>query len=80
MRLSHDREWWRIFNGATWPGIVLGDDMRTVSYLATRPEVDPKRFGCVRTSMGAYRSLFLAAIDQRIRAGCAPGFTSTHTR
>ncbi len=63
--------------GATWPGIVFWDDMRTVSYVASRPDVDPKRIGCVGISMGGYRSLFLSALDQRIRAGCVTGFMST---
>lgn len=64
------------FAGVTWPGIVFWDDMRTVSYLASRPDVDAKRIGCVGISMGGYRSLFLAALDRRIRAACVTGFMS----
>ncbi len=63
--------------GATWPGIVFWDDVRTVDYLLTRPEVDPARIGCQGVSMGGYRSLFLAALDPRIRAACVVGFMST---
>lgn len=63
--------------GTTWPGIVFWDDMRTVDYLVTRPEVDPKRIGCAGISMGGYRSMFLSALDSRIRAGCVVGFMST---
>jgi dienelactone hydrolase len=63
--------------GTTWPGIVAWDDMRTVDYLVTRPEVDPKRIGCVGISMGGYRSIFLSALDERIKAGCIVGFMST---
>lgn len=63
--------------GATWPGIVFWDDVRTVDYLVTRPEVDPERIGCQGVSMGGYRSLFLTALDARIRAGCVVGFMST---
>lgn len=65
------------FAGATWPGIVFWDDVRTVDYLVTRPEVDPERIGCQGVSMGGYRSLFLTALDPRIRAGCVVGFMST---
>ena len=65
------------FAGATWPGVVFWDDMRTVDYLVTRPEVDPKRIGCEGISMGGYRALFLTALDARIRAGCVVGFMST---
>ncbi len=65
------------FAGLTWPGIVFWDDIRTVDYLVTRPEVDPKRIGCIGISMGGYRSLYLAALDRRIAAGCVAGFMST---
>ena len=63
--------------GATWPGVVFWDDIRTVDYLSSLPEVDPKRIGCLGVSMGGYRSLYLAALDPRIRAACIAGFMST---
>lgn len=66
-----------VFAGLTWPGLVFWDDMRTVDYLITRPEVDPRRIGCVGISMGGYRSIFLAGLDSRIKAGCIVGFMST---
>jgi hypothetical protein len=65
------------FAGLTWPGIVAWDDMRTVDYLVTRPEVDAKRIGCVGISMGGYRAIYLSALDERIAAGCVVGFLST---
>jgi dienelactone hydrolase len=64
------------FAGLTWPGIVFWDDLRTVDYLASRPEVDPKRIGCLGISMGGYRSAYLAALDDRIKAACVTGFMS----
>lgn len=63
--------------GTSWPGIVAWDDMRTVDYLISRPEVDPARVGCLGVSFGGWRSLFLSALDTRIRAGCVVGFMST---
>jgi hypothetical protein len=63
--------------GMSWPGIVAWDDMRTVDYLLTRPDVDGSRIGCVGVSFGGWRSLFLSALDPRIRAGCIVGFMST---
>ncbi len=63
--------------GMSWPGVVAWDDMRTVDYLATRPEVDASRIGCVGVSFGGWRSLFLAGLDARIAAGCVVGFMST---
>ncbi|MBI1832408.1 MAG: acetylxylan esterase [Planctomycetes bacterium] len=63
--------------GLTWPGIVFWDDIRTVDYLASRPEVDANRIGCLGISMGGYRACFLAALDERIKAACVTGFMST---
>ncbi|MBI1325966.1 hypothetical protein GC170_22625 [bacterium] len=65
------------FAGLTWPGIVFWDDIRTVDYLVTRPEVDASRIGCLGISMGGYRAIYLTALDDRIRAGCVTGFMST---
>ncbi len=65
------------FAGATWTGVVAWDDLRTVDYLASRPEVDAKRIGCLGISMGGYRALYLSALDERIRAGCVVGFMSS---
>src|SRR5437899_5154220 len=65
------------FAGLTWAGVVAWDDMRTVDYLVTRPEVDPKRIGCLGISMGGYRAMYLTALDERIAAGCVAGFMST---
>ncbi len=63
--------------GATWPGVVTWDDMRTIDYLVTRSEVDPRRIGCVGVSFGGHRTLFLAGLDERIAAACVVGFMST---
>jgi dienelactone hydrolase len=64
-------------SGLTWPGVVFWDDIRTVDYLLTRPEVDAKRLGCLGISMGGYRSAYLAALDERIAAACVVGFMSS---
>ncbi|MEY4178049.1 MAG: hypothetical protein RLY70_1623 [Planctomycetota bacterium] len=63
--------------GVTWPGIVNYDDRRSIDYLQSRPEVDPRRIGCVGISMGGYRSAYLAAMDERIQAACVVGFMAT---
>lgn len=54
--------------GTTWPGVMLWDDLRTLDYLARRPEVDAKRLGCVGLSVGGYRSFLLAALAPQIKA------------
>jgi len=63
--------------GITWPGILLWDDLRTVDYLASRPEVDKKRLGCVGLSVGGYRSFLLAALDERIKAAVDVGWMTS---
>lgn len=65
------------YAGLTWPGITTWDDIRTVDYLLTRPEVDPARVGCMGISFGGYRSLLLAGLEDRIAAACVVGFMST---
>lgn len=65
--------------GTTWPGLLLWDDLRTVDYLLTRPEVDPQRIGCVGLSLGGWRALHLSALDNRIKATCSVGWMSTYT-
>ncbi len=60
--------------GVTWAGIIAWDDLRTVDYLVTRPEVDPQRIGCVGHSVGGLRSAYLAALDDRIRAAVVCGW------
>ena len=38
--------------GITWSGVMFTDDLRTVDYIATRPEVDPERIACCGLSVG----------------------------
>lgn len=54
-----------------WSGMgkMLWDALRAVDYLSTRPDVDPGRIVCVGHSLGAKQVLYLAAFDERIRAG-----------
>jgi dienelactone hydrolase len=63
--------------GISFPGVALWDDLRTLDYLAQRPEVDPKRLGCVGLSVGGYRSYMLAALSPRIRAAVAVGWMTS---
>jgi dienelactone hydrolase len=58
-------------SGFTWAGVIFWDDIRTVDYLLTRPEVDPDRIGCVGLSLGAWRTNHLMALDDRVKAGVA---------
>jgi len=48
-------------------GLNLWNMMRAIDYLTTRSDVDPKRVGCLGSSYGGTISLFLAALDERIK-------------
>ncbi|MHB9105516.1 MAG: dienelactone hydrolase family protein [Armatimonadota bacterium] len=63
--------------GITWPGILLWDDMRTVDFLQTRPEVDPNSIGAVGFCTGGMRAALLGALDPRVHATCIVGWMST---
>ena len=63
--------------GTTWHGIAHWDDIRTVDYLISRPEVDASRIGCLGISMGSDRTNYLCALDDRIRCAVSVGWVST---
>ena len=47
------------------------DDITSTEFLATLPEVDAKRIGCLGCSMGAYRAWMLSALSDHVKAGVA---------
>lgn len=57
--------------GRTLWGMMLRDDLTALDYLASRPEVDPKRIAVTGMSMGATRTWWLMALDDRLKAGVA---------
>ena len=57
--------------GRTFWGMLLRDDLMALDYLASRPEVDPDRIGVTGMSMGATRSWWLMALDERLKTGVA---------
>jgi len=57
--------------GRTVWGMILRDDLLALDYLASRSEVDPDRLGVTGISMGATRSWWLMALDERLKTGVA---------
>jgi len=57
--------------GRTLWGMILRDDLMALDYLRSRPEVDKARIGVTGMSMGATRSWWLLALDERLRTGVA---------
>ena len=60
--------------GATWPGIHVWDDRRTIDYLLSRPDVDPNRIGAAGLSIGGLRTAHLIGADPRIKAAVVTGW------
>lgn len=57
--------------GRSFWGMLLRDDLIALDYLASRPEVDASRIGVTGMSMGATRTWWLMALDDRLRTGVA---------
>jgi cephalosporin-C deacetylase-like acetyl esterase len=45
----------------------IWDGIRALDYLLTRPEVDPERAGCAGQSGGGTLTLFISALDPRVK-------------
>ena len=63
--------------GETIIGWRVWDVMRTIDYIATRPELDANRVGCMGISGGGTATLFSAALEPRIRAAMVSGYVNT---
>jgi len=63
--------------GQTMTGWRVWDVMRTIDYIATRPELDSSRVGCMGISGGGTVTLFATALEPRIRAAMVSGYLNT---
>jgi dienelactone hydrolase len=54
--------------GRTAAGYRFWDGVRSLDYLASRPEIDPARLGCTGNSGGGTMTAYLMALDDRIVA------------
>lgn len=64
--------------GHTWQGIWLRDEIRSLDYLLSRPEVDPDRIGCVGLSIGGFRSAQFAGMEPRVKCAVVVGWMTTY--
>jgi hypothetical protein len=55
-----------LWHGRVLWGLMLFDEWQGLSYLLSRPEVDPQRVGVFGLSMGATKAWWLAALDPRV--------------
>ncbi len=57
--------------GSQFEQYRVWDGIRAVDYLLSRPEVDPERIGCTGQSGGGTMTLYLAALEPRIKVAAA---------
>jgi dienelactone hydrolase len=63
--------------GQTLIGWRVWDIMRTLDYVATRPELDAGRTGCMGISGGGTATLFAAALEPRLKVAMVSGYLNT---
>jgi dienelactone hydrolase len=63
--------------GETMIGWRVWDVMRSIDWIATRPELDRSRIGCMGISGGGTCTLFSTALDPRIKAALVSGYMNT---
>jgi hypothetical protein len=65
-RGEHDAFKFMLWQGQVLWGMMLFDEFQAVTYLVSRPEVDPRRIGVFGLSMGSTKAWWLAALDPRV--------------
>jgi dienelactone hydrolase len=71
---------YRLVAGDTLMRKILDDAMAAVSALLARPDVKPEAVAAVGHSYGGNTALFVTAVDERIRTGCASGALASYRR
>ena len=56
-----------LWTGRVMWGMMVYDSLKAVDYLASRPDVDPRRLGTMGISMGSTMAWWTAALDTRIK-------------
>ncbi len=71
---------YRLLAGDTLMRKVLNDAMAAVSALVDRPDVKTDAVAALGHSYGGNTALFLSAVDERVRFGCASGALGSYRR
>lgn len=67
--LQHEN--WSLMGERTW------DALRCLDYVATLPEVDPEKLAVAGLSLGGETTMYVAALDERIKLACSSGWLTT---
>ncbi|HEX8521382.1 MAG TPA: alpha/beta hydrolase family protein [Tepidisphaeraceae bacterium] len=70
----HGGNTYAIMLGKSIAGLRVLDNIRTLDYLATRPEVDMGSVATMGISGGGMNAFFSAAMDQRVKAAVISGY------
>ena len=62
---------WSLMGERVWDALCCLD------YAVSLPEVDPDRFAVAGLSLGGETSMYVAALDERIKAACSSGWLTT---
>lgn len=62
---------WSLMGERTW------DALRSLDHVVTLPEVDPDRLAVAGLSLGGETTMYVAALDERVRAACCSGWLTT---
>ena len=63
----------------TLMGERIWDALRCLDYVATLPEVDSSRLAVAGLSLGGETTMYVAALDERLKAACSSGWLTTVT-
>jgi dienelactone hydrolase len=66
-----------LLTGGCCAAYRIWDGIRSIDYLVSRPEIDPKRIGCTGNSGGGTLTSYLMALDERIWAAAPSCYTTT---
>ncbi|NLT43204.1 MAG: prolyl oligopeptidase family serine peptidase [Anaerolineae bacterium] len=64
---GHRRTWFLFAAGQTVEGIQTWDNMRAIDYLISRADVDSERIACTGVSGGGNQTMYVSALDERIK-------------
>ncbi|MBN1422005.1 MAG: acetylxylan esterase [Planctomycetes bacterium] len=74
---GHDTAFLAWLAGESNMTYMIWDSIRAIDYLATRPEVDTARLGSTGCSGGGLNTLYLEAVEERLRATVPVGYVVT---
>jgi dienelactone hydrolase len=58
----------------------LFDNVRSLDYLVSRPEVDPERIGCLGNSGGGAQTMWFMAFEERVKVAAPCSFITSRER